>query len=76
MTARRRRSKPKAAYWLDWSPAIAELVGPISILTGDLDAPKQVRVFNGLRHITIRAVFTSADGHHVTCKVRVQRKTA
>ena len=69
-----RRHKVKPAVWMDWTPEIAELFEPVRVLTRSMDAPRRVRVFYGLRHITVLAKFSNAEGLFATTKIKIARE--
>lgn len=70
---RRRRSTRNASAWLDWTDSLAEAFAPFDKLVSHLQPPTRARVYLGLRHMTLVARFTDAEGGHVTLKVRSAR---
>ncbi len=56
------RKRRRVTGWIDWSE-VAELFEPerSGALFADLAAPRRVRVYAGLHHTTLKAVFAGQD---------------
>jgi hypothetical protein len=72
---KRPKGTPYRAYWADWTPAIAEMFEPMSILCLDMQPPARIRVYPGKRTLTLIAAFAADNGNRTTIKLKTGRSS-